>query len=54
MVGKKVLYKSPIDTVTLSSRFHAINGQFLFWQITQMAIAQTLDTPKKKCLHANL
>ena len=46
LVGKKVLYKSPNNIASLSLTLHAINRLFLFWQITQMAIAWTLD-PKK-------
>ena len=48
MVGKKVLYKSPNDISFKLSTLHAVNGRFLFWQITQMAIAQTPDPKKAK------
>ena len=30
LLGKKVLYKSPIHIAPLSSTLHAVNGQFLF------------------------
>ena len=53
-VGKKVLYKLPIDIVSLSLTLHAINGQFICQPkkqpITQTAIAQMWDTPPKKTL----
>ena len=42
MVGKKVLYKSPNDIPLKLSTLCAVNGRFLFQQITQRAIAQTL------------
>ena len=45
-VGKKVLYKSPIDIAPLSLTLHAVNGQFYFGEITRTAIAWTPD-PKK-------
>ena len=32
LLGKKVLYKSPIHIAPLSSTLHAVNGQFLFWR----------------------
>ena len=46
LVGKKVLYKSPNDIPFKLSTLGAINGWFVFWRITQMAIAQT-PNPKK-------
>ena len=46
LVGKKVLYKFSINIAPLSLTLHAINGWFIFWQITQMAIARTMD-PRK-------
>ena len=47
LVGKKVLYKSPIDIAPLSSNFHAVNGQFLFWR--NYSNGHSSDTgPEKK------
>ena len=50
LVGKEVLYKFPIDIASKLFTFHAVNGQFLFWQITQTAITRTLH-PKKPLFH---
>ena len=46
LVGKKVLYKSPNDIPFKLSTLHAVNGRFVFPQITQTTIARTPD-PKK-------
>ena len=46
LVGKKVLYKSPNDIPFKLLTLGAVNGQFVFPWITQMAIARTPD-PKK-------
>ena len=46
LVGKKVLYKSPIDIAPLSSNLHAVNGQFLFWR--NYSNGHSSDTRPKK------
>ena len=47
LVGRKVLYKSPIDIAPLSSTLHAVNGWFLFWQnYSNSYISET--RPQKK------
>ena len=47
LLGKKVLYKSPIHIAPLSSTLHAVNGQFLFWRnYSNGYISET--GPKKK------
>ena len=46
LVGKKVLYKSPIDIAPLSLNLHAVNGQFLFWR--NYSNGHSSDTRPKK------
>ena len=46
LVGKKVLYKSPIDIAPLSSNLHAVKGQFLFWR--NYSNGHSSDTGPKK------
>ena len=47
LVGKKVLYKSPIDITPLSLTLHAVNERFLFWRnYLNGCISET--GPKKK------
>ena len=53
LVGKKVLYKSPIDIAPLSSNLHAVNGQFLFWRNYSNGYISEMEPKKKneKMLH---
>ena len=48
MADKKVLYKSPNDIPFKLLTLGAVNGQFVFWQITQTAIARTPDPKTNK------
>ena len=47
LVGKKVLYKSPIDIGPLSSNLHAANGQFLFWRNYSNGYISETGPPQK-------
>ena len=49
LLGKKVLYKSPIHIAPLSLTLHAINGRFLFWQNYSNGYISEMG-PKKKNL----
>ena len=49
LVGKKILYKSPIDITPLSSSLHAVNERFLFWRnYSNGYISETGPKKKKK------
>ena len=49
LLGKKVLYKSPIDITPLSLTLHAVNGRFLFWRnYSNSYILQTGPKKNKK------
>ena len=45
---KKVLHRFPKDIASQFLALHAVNWQFIFQQITHMAIAQVLDQKKEK------
>ena len=50
LVGRKVLYKSPIDIAPLSSSLHVVNGRFLFWQNYSNSRSSDIGPKKiKKC-----
>ena len=44
--GNNILYNFPNDIALQLLTLHSVNGQFIFLQITWMAIAQTLDQKK--------
>ena len=54
LLGKKVLYKSPIHIAPLSSTLHAVNGQFLFWQNYSNGYISEMGPKKKKIIKCSV
>ena len=48
LLGKKVLYKSPIHIAPLSLTLHAINGRFLFCRNYSNGYTSKMGPPQKK------